>query len=112
MILVLSHAADPHAARVLDHLRRDGVPARLLDLSALPGKARVTLDFRDGAYRHGAFSLEGEGPIDLREVTSAWWRRPQAPALATIADPDVLAFTHNEWQEALQGIWQLTRPPH
>ena len=107
MIAVVSHAEDPHAEAVLRHLRELGAPATLIDLSALPDRATLTIAY-DGArqprmrYRNGT-----AGALDLSEIRTAWWRRPQVPDPATIVDPEVRLFVLNEWQEAVSGLWQL-----
>jgi glutathione synthase/RimK-type ligase-like ATP-grasp enzyme len=36
-----------------------------------------------------------------------WWRRPQVPDLVSVTDPQVNLFTANEWNEAINGLWQL-----
>jgi glutathione synthase/RimK-type ligase-like ATP-grasp enzyme len=111
VIVVVSHPDDPHAARVLDVLRRAGHETLLLDLSDLPERATLTFDYApDGAPRL-AFRRNGS-TIDLSRARSAWWRRPQAPELTAVAgDTNVLAFVHNEWHEAIHGLYQLLDVP-
>ena len=45
--------------------------------------------------------------IDLARATACWWRRPQAAEPSSVADLEVRLFTVNEWQEAINGLWQL-----
>lgn len=110
MIVVISHPNDPHAAHVLDLLRADGEETLLLDLSDLPDRASLTIDYDHGAAQQLHYRL-GEIEVDLAEATSVWWRRPQAPLPAGVTDFDVRAFTLNEWQEALNGLWLLMDAP-
>ncbi len=110
MIVVISHPDDPHAARVLDLLRADGEETLLLNLSDLPDRASLTIDYDHGSARQFRYRL-GEIDVDLAEARSVWWRRPQAPLPASVTDADVRAFTLNEWQEALNGLWQLMDVP-
>ncbi len=97
--------------RVLDLLRARGCDTLLLDLSDLPARATITLDYGDGKEPRLEYQVEGQGAFHLQHAKAVWWRRPQAPLLASVSDPDVHAFTHNEWQEALGGLWQLIDAP-
>ena len=49
MIVVISHAGDPHAVRVIELLRRHGKDVVLLDLSLFPTRASLTVDYDDCA---------------------------------------------------------------
>lgn len=111
MIVVISHPEDVHALRVLDCLQRDGQPTLLLDISDLPQQATVTVDYRDCRLQGIEYCVDGVSAVDLARVRSVWWRRPQAPALPAAMDGDVYAFTFNEWQEAINGLWQLINAP-
>lgn len=111
MIVVISHPGDPHATRVLDLLRGKGCDPLLLDISDLPARATLTLDYSSGKERRLEYRIEGRGAFHLQHAKAVWWRRPQAPVLSGVSDPDVHAFTHNEWQEALNGLWQLIDAP-
>jgi glutathione synthase/RimK-type ligase-like ATP-grasp enzyme len=110
MIVVISHSKDPHALYVLDLLRADGEETLLLDLSDLPDRASLTIDYDHGGAPQLRSRL-GETDTDLAEARSVWWRRPQAPLPAGVTDFDVRLFTLNEWQEALNGAWQMIDAP-
>lgn len=110
MIVVVSHAEDPHAVEVLRRLAAAGRDALLLDLGDLPNQATLTLDYDEGRPTRLVYDSPA-GRRDLLDATAVWWRRPQAPTLDAIVDPDVYQFTHNEWQEALNGLWQLVDAP-
>ena len=107
MIVVISHPEDVHAAHVLGILARDGHEAMLLNIAELPHRASLTIDYARGslAFRNNGHSVE------LSKARSVWWRRPQSPDLARVGDDDVFHFAHNEWQEALNGLWQLVDAP-
>ncbi len=106
MIVAISHPDDPHALRVLEHLADAGHEAVLLDLSDLPDRATLTVDYDHGSPRM-EIGRDGGPPIDLGRASAAWWRRPQAAEPSSIADPEVRLFTVNEWHEAINGLWQL-----
>lgn len=107
MIVVLSHPDDPHAARVMKHLTTAGQDHVLLNLSHLPDRASVTVDYADPAAPGIRYAPADGAELDLGAATAAWWRRPQAARPETISDPSVAMFTHNEWHEALAGLWRL-----
>ena len=113
MIAVLSHPDDAHAERVVEALSAAGEDPVLVNLADLPRRASVTADFDDCACGRPKLrwrTAAGEDR-DLANAKAAWWRRPQAPDLSELADPDVHTFTAGEWIEATAGLWQLMRVP-
>lgn len=116
MILVISYPEDPHAARVIGLLEEGQHEVLLLTLSDLPARATLTIDYADPAAPALEYRLDGR-PIDLGTIGSVWWRRPQVPDPSSVTDHDARMFTANEWNEALNGLWQLIgapwmNPPH
>jgi glutathione synthase/RimK-type ligase-like ATP-grasp enzyme len=111
VIVIISHPADPHATRVLEMLRQKGEQVLLLDLTDLPDKAKVTFDYQRGQLQAVQYCSEAAGVCDLLQAKSVWWRRPQAPNLTAVVDPNIHLFTQNEWQEAINGLWQLMAAP-
>ena len=110
-VLVLSHAQDLHATRVLEALASRGRPAFLFDLAMLPERARLTVDYADPGNPVATVRPEGGSPVVLTDATAVWWRRPQNPRLDMINDPDALTFAHSEWHEALHGLYELIDAP-
>jgi hypothetical protein len=106
VILVISHAGDPHARAVLDLLAAHGADVGLIDLSDLPARATLAIDFADPLRPALALQLPS-GEVDLQATTATWWRRPQAPDPSAIGDPNVRWFASSEWSEALAGLWLL-----
>ena len=45
VILVISHEQDPHAERVIRHLEADGQQVLLLNLSELPDRATLSIEY-------------------------------------------------------------------
>ncbi len=107
MIAVVSYPDDPHAQAVMSHLRDAGAPAVLLDLADLPERATLTMRYENGGRPRLEYRREGEPTLDLQSVRTVWWRRPRVPEPASITDPEALLFAANEWQEAINGLWQL-----
>ena len=106
VIVAVSHPDDPHAQRVLGHLEDAGHEAVLLDLSDLPDRATLTVDYDHGSPRIEIGRDDGS-TIDLTQATAVWWRRPQAAEPSSVSDLEVRLFTVNEWHEAINGLWQL-----
>lgn len=107
LILVISHPADPHATAVLERLRVAGHEAVLVDLSDLPHRAALSIDYADGPAPVVQYHRDGADPLDLTTATAAWWRRPQAADVSMMADRHVLHFAMGEWHQATAGLWQL-----
>jgi glutathione synthase/RimK-type ligase-like ATP-grasp enzyme len=106
VIVIISHEQDPHAARVMQQLAARGERVLLLNLSELPARATLSIDYA----RCGRPCIEyvrADASYPLHQARSVWWRRPQAPDLSSITDPQVNLFTANEWSEAINGLWQL-----
>ncbi len=111
VIVVISHPDDRHAQVILDDLARRGREAFLFDLADLPDRASITIGYDDPEHPAVVVDHVESGTVDLSAATSVWWRRPQAPSLDAIIDPDVFGFTHGEWHEALNGMYQLISCP-
>jgi glutathione synthase/RimK-type ligase-like ATP-grasp enzyme len=106
MILVVSNPQDTHAAYVLEQLREMGEPACLLDLSHFPGGLRLTADI-DGSAFASRLTLESGKVVNLMDVRSIWWRRPQPVTIPPVVRRDShRGFAHQESVEALAGLWQ------
>jgi glutathione synthase/RimK-type ligase-like ATP-grasp enzyme len=107
VILVISHEQDPHAERVIRHLQADGQHVLLLNLTELPDRATLSIDYDPPDQPRIDYVRAGGASYPLHEVKSVWWRRPQTPNLSSVTDPQVNLFTANEWNEAINGLWQL-----
>ena len=107
MILVISHEEDPHAVRVIRHLRDGEQKVLLFNLAELPDRATLTIDYNCCGKPRIDFTRSSGETFALDEVRSVWWRRPQVPDLGSVTDPQVNLFTANEWNEAINGLWQL-----
>lgn len=79
----------------------------LLNLSELPNRATLSIEYdRSGRPRIDYVRTGGQS-FPLHEVRTVWWRRPQVPDLSSVTDPQINLFTANEWNEAINGLWQL-----
>ncbi|HYH92500.1 MAG TPA: hypothetical protein VD763_05015 [Candidatus Saccharimonadales bacterium] len=111
MIVVISHPGDPHAVRVTDLLRSEGQEVLLLDISAFPGRAALTVDYADPARPSVGYREDGGPILDLSSATAVWWRRPQVADVSSIDGHDAQMFTAGEWNEAIHGVWMLLDAP-
>jgi glutathione synthase/RimK-type ligase-like ATP-grasp enzyme len=107
VILVISHEQDPHAARVIRHLTATGQQVLLLNLAELPDRATLSIEYDHRGTPTIDYVRASGASYALQDVKAVWWRRPQAPALPSVTDPQVALFTANEWNEAINGLWQL-----
>lgn len=109
MIVVISYPEDPHATRVMGLLTEGQHEVLLLDLARLPDRATLTVDYSEPAAPVVTYQAARGPTVDLAAASAVWWRRPQAPDVGGIGDVDARFFTANEWNEAINGIWQLMR---
>ena len=110
-VLVISHPGDPHAVRVVETLQRNGQEVLLFDLSDLPTRAGLTIDYADPRRPTIEFRPADGAPIDLGRTTAVWWRRPQVADVSGVDAIDARLFTANEWNEAINGLWLLLEVP-
>lgn len=105
MIVIIAKEDDNHAVavkKVLESVYNENV--FVFDTSKFPTIYRLNGNFSNGAI---SFSLE-DGKlikIDLHDVKSFWWRRPQGIMIdPAIHDDKVRNFTHSECLSAIYGI--------
>ncbi len=107
MIIVISYPGDPHAQRVIGLLQEGGHDVALLDISDLPDRAGITIDYDDPRCPAITIHRDREAAMRIDQATAVWWRRPQAPDMGEVMDPNARMFAANEWNEAINGLWQL-----
>ena len=109
MILIISSRDDIHAKAVGRELRKFGAAFTLVDLSQFPQHGTMSLKGgRNGRCHRIKFAADDW--LDLGEVRSVWWRRPQPYALhPEIAQGQYQQFAYGECYEAWSGIWQSLR---
>lgn len=111
MILVVSTEGDGHTLEVLSHLEGRGADSSLLDLSAFPMEAGLTLGFDPGRGSEEKVLTAGGIFVDFSSCRVVWWRRPQPFRLhPEIQDPDESSFAYTEAYCAFAGLW-LTMAP-
>jgi hypothetical protein len=107
MILVVSSPSDPHASAVRTELSRTGSESWLLDLRAFPTRLGLSLHYANDYPGPREVRCWDGCDLDLREVRTVWWRRPQPFELGDgLIRPSHRAFAYNECYEAWSGLWQ------
>lgn len=110
MILIISADEDVHAQAVIREMGKRGRhAARMLNLSEFP--MRISMNMRLDNNGHSDFELRfPDKTVRMDEVTSVWWRRPQAFGIPPeVRDPAARHFAMSEAATALQGMWQSSR---
>lgn len=104
MILILSSDDDIHAHHVMQHIAERGHEALLLNLADFPKDAQLV--FEAGMSNARRILHYRDQSIDLSQVTSVWWRRPQPYGThPDVTDPVLDNFAIHEVDEAIQGLW-------
>lgn len=76
MILIISDAHDTHARLVIDHLAKQGVTCARYSLQEMPQFTRIAASVSSDTPLRARLRRE-RGDIDLDEVSTVWFRRPQ-----------------------------------
>lgn len=104
MILIVSAAEDVHATAVGECLDVLGADWRIVDLRDFPARSELSLEYGRGDSRHVWRFHDRE--IDLTEVESVWWRRPQEFCFDDeLICPQAQNFAYRECEEAINGLW-------
>ena len=105
MILLISHPGDDHATAVAGRLAGAGAPAVIFDTARVPGSITVDLEYGNGTSWSGAATVDGPR-IDLADVGSVWWRRPQPFDVPDdVTSHEDRTFAYNECHAAVSGLW-------
>ncbi len=105
MIVIIAKEDDKHAVAVRKHLEtKHKERVFIFNTSTFPTTTRLS-----GIYGKDAFNMsltdELYRQVDLHEVKSFWWRRPQGVVVdPTITEPMVYQFTLNECMTAIYGM--------
>lgn len=105
MIVVVSHAMDPHALDVLEQLRREGADAIMFDTAQFPRAISLAVDPGDGEAWRAQITVD-DVTHDLTQARVVWWRRPLPYELDdAVGDRDDREFAFAECQHAISGLW-------
>lgn len=101
MILIISNERDITADYVVLELVRRGQNVFRLNTETLPTR-EVTYQPSNGI---DAWTLSVEEEcLDLRDVSSVYYRRPGAPSVPWVADPGLRRYCETEWASCLKSL--------
>jgi glutathione synthase/RimK-type ligase-like ATP-grasp enzyme len=104
MIIICAKADDTHAGKVVPILQEKyAQEVFIFDTSTFPTAVSLTARFGNGATGMSLLTQDSR-QIRLQDVTSIWWRRPQAMEIdPVIVDPQARGFAFQECISALYG---------
>lgn len=110
IILIFSTLQDDHAAIVAEKIARNADSSKtplILDTSEFSSLLSIEAEYNTKTKFR--ISFPNGNQLDLDDVHSFWWRRPQqvVPS-AAVRDMPSREFIYSEWRTALYGIWSAT----
>lgn len=109
--LIISSPTDEHATAVQKHLSELGVTVYYFYPETLGVNTSMSITILNQTLRVviDVFDLTGNiVGLDIREINSVWFRRPQAPNLAPLhLSHHALSFTQDEWAYAISSLYSL-----
>jgi hypothetical protein len=108
-IVIISEPSDVHAQSVMQEITRQGVTDTcLLDFRDMPQRVRLDMALSNARGSGFALDLADGKRLQLEQVRSFWWRRPQAFTMPGGMEPRAHHFALSELSTALQGMWQCS----
>lgn len=104
-IVIVTDKFDPHTDIVIVELRNMGYQPVRLHPADFPVSASVTLDF-DQHHWSGELTYS-KGPLDLDDIRSIWWRRPEPYVIAADLPKRERDFARRETEHAFTGVWRV-----
>lgn len=104
-IVVVTDQFDPHADMLIIELRKLGQQPVRLHPADFPMTASVTLDF-DQQHWGGELAL-AKGPLDIDDIKSIWWRRPEPYVIDTDLSKAERLFARRETEHTFLGMWSV-----
>jgi hypothetical protein len=104
-IVIVTETIDLHADDMVRVLRGMGHEPIRLNSEDIPLNTSQSFQL-DGADWHGTIRIQTNGrTIDIDDIRSIWWRRPNAFTLPPDLSEQESAFAKGEIRHALQGLW-------
>src|SRR4051812_45481245 len=100
VVLIISDRGDTHVPLVGRHLEALGVPFLQFNNAEFPLRVGVT-HLRGPAADRTLLQLPGRPPLDIRDVRSVWYRRPDPFSLPPDLPPEQEEFARGECREAI-----------
>jgi hypothetical protein len=107
MLLVFTEPTDVHADHVLDKLHARGADVVRFNPADFPSQAELSFAYTTNGVARTQLRAHGR-VIDLDQVSSVWWRRPELPvADAQIEDPATRTYVEQECKAFTQDAWSF-----
>jgi ATP-grasp ribosomal peptide maturase len=104
-VLVLTGTDDPHADDVILKLNDRGVPVVRFDTGEFPEECRLFSQIADGEPGWVGGILRKNGPsVDLKQIRSVWYRRPQTFRLDAALAGEAEEFARAECRYGIGGV--------
>ncbi|NWF93702.1 MAG: hypothetical protein HXY46_12350 [Syntrophaceae bacterium] len=105
-ILIITQEVDPHADLMVVELRRRGVSCLRWHTASFPLESCLTLRVNDERVE-ALLRINGR-EIDIREIRSVWYRRPEPFQLPSALSADEKSFAEREVKSSFSGFMQIT----
>src|SRR3954468_4414794 len=106
-IVILTQRFDPHADYVIDTLCTMGQEPIRLNTEDIPLESKLWFDLDDARWSGGIEIKTNDRVIDLTNVRSFWWRRPEAFGLPSGLTNREIRFAKGELTHTLASMWLL-----
>jgi glutathione synthase/RimK-type ligase-like ATP-grasp enzyme len=100
-VLILGGADDDHAVHMLDHLRRRGADAEIVDSRWFPARLRVRYDPVSTA---GALQLPCGRHVDFHSIRSVYWRNYFGIGAAELPNPEQAYVAANDSRSLFESL--------
>lgn len=104
MILILTQFGDPTTDDLIERLTLRGARLIRFDTADFPQRTRHTM-LKSPALSADILEIAGE-TVDLRQVSTVWNRRPKAPVVSEMMDPQDREFAQAETDLIYRGLLQ------
>lgn len=101
--LVISQQLDPHVDFVIDQLNARRIPIVRFNTDELPLQSSIELSFES---TFDGIITTASRRIELSQIGTIWYRRPDAICLDTISNPAERETAKEEWDRFVQGTWE------
>jgi glutathione synthase/RimK-type ligase-like ATP-grasp enzyme len=112
MILILTEEFDPHTDHVAARLAARGAEFTRFNTAAFPAHAALGIAYDQFGLTRATLAIDEHPPIELNNLTSVWFRRPQPPAADDrIADQLTRRYLNQECATVLNDLWHALECP-
>jgi hypothetical protein len=100
-VLILGGTDDEHAVYMLEHLRKRGADAELLDSRWFPAELRLSFDPAAGTWK---VRLPGGRSLDSRQIRSVYWRCYNSVPQPPLPDAEQAYIAGNDARSLFESL--------